>query len=64
VSVRGYGWYFAAFGALIASGVAIGVAGFTLLESLTPLYISVVLSVGAIVLAVAAWLTYPKHDRD
>ena len=62
MSFRTYGWYFGAFGALLASGIAIGIAGFTLLESLTPLYVSVVLSIGAIVLAVVAWLRYPKRD--
>ena len=64
MSLRRYGWYFGAFGALVGSGIAIGVAGITLLESLTPLYISVVLSIGAIVLAVIAWLRYPRREPD
>jgi ABC-type uncharacterized transport system permease subunit len=62
MSLRRYGWYFGAFGALIASGIAIAIAAVTLLGSLVPLDISIALSIGAIVLAIVAWLRYPKHD--
>jgi hypothetical protein len=62
VTIRGYGWYLGAFTALVVSGIAIAVAAVTLLESLTPLYISLVSSTGAIVLAVIAWIRYPKPD--
>jgi hypothetical protein len=62
VTIRGYGWYLGAFTALVVSGIAIAVAAVTLLESLTPLYISLVSSTGAILLAVIAWIRYPKPD--
>jgi len=64
VSVRSYGWYLGAFAALIGSGVCIGIAGFTLLGSLTPLHYSIALSVVAIALAVVAWIRFPKAGRD
>jgi NADH:ubiquinone oxidoreductase subunit K len=63
VSVRAYGWYLAAFATLIAAGACIGVAGVTFLRSLTPLYLSLVLSIAAIVLAVIAWRRFPKGER-
>jgi hypothetical protein len=62
VTIRGYGWYLGAFTALVVSGIAIAVAAVTLLESLTPLYISLVSSTGAILLAVIAWIRYPKPE--
>ena len=62
MTIRGYGWYLGAFTALVVSGIAIAVAAVTLLESLTPLYISLVSSTGAILLAVIAWIRYPKPD--
>jgi hypothetical protein len=64
VSVRAYGWYLGAFAALVASGICLGIAGFTLLGSLTPLHYSIAFSVVAIALAVVAWIRFPKPDRD
>ena len=63
MSVRAYRWYLAAFGALVGSGIAIGIAGATFLESKTPLYASLVLSIVAMALAVVAWLRFPKGER-
>jgi hypothetical protein len=51
VSRRGFVWYFAGFGLLIAAGALIGAAAVTFLASLTPLYVSIGLSVAAIVCA-------------
>jgi uncharacterized Tic20 family protein len=64
VNVRAYGWYLASFASLVASGACIGIAGFTLFESLQPMYYSIALSVVAIVLAVIAWVRFPKTARD
>jgi hypothetical protein len=64
VSVRSYGWYLGAFAALLASGVCIGIASFTLFESLTPFYYSIALSVVAIALAVVAWIRFPRAGRE
>ena len=64
MSVKEYSWYLAAFCALIVSGIFIVIAAATLLSSLTPLRISIVLSVAAIVLAIVAWRLYPKREPD
>lgn len=52
--IRGFGWFFAAFGLLVAAGLAIVVAAISFLSSLTPLYAAIGLSVGAIVCAMVA----------
>jgi len=54
VSVRGIGWYGAAFIALIVSVVFIGVAAASFFASLTPLYVSIVCSVAAVAFGVVA----------
>ena len=54
MSVRGLGWYAGAFVALIVSAALIGVAAASFFASLTPLYVSVVCSVGAVALGVVA----------
>jgi hypothetical protein len=64
VSVKEYGWYLAAFCALIVAGIFIVIAAVSLLASLTPLRISLVFSVAAIVLAIVAWLRHPKRESD
>jgi len=51
---QGLTWYFAGFGLLIASGALIGAAAISFLSSLTPLYVSIALAVGAIVCAMVA----------
>jgi hypothetical protein len=62
VSAGGYGWFFGAFGALVVSAACIGLAGVTFLSSLTPLYVSMAFSVGAIVSAVIAWRRHPRRE--
>jgi hypothetical protein len=62
VNVRGYAWYFAAFGALLASGGFIALAALTFLASMTPLYASLVCSLVAIACAVVAWRRRPHGD--
>jgi uncharacterized Tic20 family protein len=64
VSVKEYAWYLASFACLVVAGVFIGVAGVSLLASLTPLYISLAFSVAAIVFAIVAWLRHPKREPD
>jgi hypothetical protein len=64
VSVRDYGWYLAAFLALVAAGACIGFAGVTLFASQRPMYISIAFSLAAIVLAIVAWRRYPKSDPE
>jgi membrane protein implicated in regulation of membrane protease activity len=64
VSIRAYGWYLAAFVALVGAAVCIAIAGATLFASLTPLYVSLVFSVVAIGLAIVAWRRYPKTEPD
>ncbi len=64
MSVKEYGWYLAAFCALIVAGIFIVIAAATLLSSLTPLRVSIVFSVGAIVLAIVAWRRHPKREPD
>jgi len=61
VSLRAYGWYFGAFVLLVAAGGCIVVAGLTFFGSLTSLWISIALSVGAIALAIVAWRRYPRR---
>jgi hypothetical protein len=51
---RGMIWYFAAFGLLLAAGALIGSAAITFLSSMTPLYVSIGVAVGAIVCALVA----------
>jgi membrane protein implicated in regulation of membrane protease activity len=62
VSIGGYGWFFGAFGALVISAAFIGLAGVTFFSSLTPLYVSIAFSVGAIVSAVIAWRRHPHPE--
>jgi hypothetical protein len=64
VNVREYGWYLAAFGCLVVAGVCIVIAGATLFASQRPMYLSLVFSVGAIVLAIVAWRRHPKREPD
>jgi hypothetical protein len=47
-------WYFASFGLLLAAGVSIALAARSFLSSLTPLYVAIGLSVGAIGCAMVA----------
>jgi uncharacterized protein involved in response to NO len=54
VNRRGLAWYFAGFALLAASGALIGAAAISFLSSLTPLYASIALAVGAIVCAMVA----------
>ena len=54
MSVRGIGWYGAAFVALIVSIAFIGIAGASFFASLTPLYVSIACSIVAVVFAVVA----------
>jgi len=54
VSLRGIGWYSAAFIALIISGAFIGFAAASFLATLTPLYVSIVCAVAAVVFGVVA----------
>jgi hypothetical protein len=62
VSGRGYSWYLGAFGALVVAGGCIGLAIKDLFASLTPMYVSLVFSVTAIVLAIVAWRRHPRDD--
>ncbi len=64
MSVKEYGWYLAAFCALIVAGIFIVIAAATLLSSLTPLRVSIVFSVAATVLAIVAWRGHPKREPD
>ena len=64
MSAGGYGWFFGAFGALVISAGCIGLAGVTFLSSLTPLYVSIAFSVGAIVSAVIAWRRHPRREPE
>jgi hypothetical protein len=61
VSRRGsFALYLVAFGLLLGALAGIGVATARFLESLTPLWVSVVCSVAAIALAIAAVL-WPRR---
>lgn len=51
---RGLAWFFAGFGLLVVSGALIGAAAITFLSSLTPLYASIALAIGAIACAMVA----------
>jgi heme A synthase len=57
----GFGLYFVSFVLLVAAGALIGGAAVTFLSSLTPLYVSLGLSVAAIACAMAA---LARHIRD
>lgn len=54
MSVRGTGWYVTAFVTLIVAASFIGVAAASFLASLTPLYVSIVCSVAAVVFGIVA----------
>ena len=54
MSVRGIGWYTAAFLALIGSAAALGFFGLSFFSSFTPLYVSILCSIVAIGCGVAA----------
>ncbi len=60
-SRAGFSWFFAAFGLLAVSGVAIGVAALSFLSSLTLLYVSLALSIAAVACALVA---LARHTRD
>jgi len=57
----GFGLYFVSFALLVAAGALIGFAGISFLSSLTPLYVSIGLSVAAIACAMAA---LARHTKD
>jgi hypothetical protein len=57
----GFALYFVSFALLVAAGALIGGAAVTFLSSLTPLYVSIGLSVAAIACAMAA---LARHVRD
>jgi hypothetical protein len=54
VSIRGTGWYVTAFVTLIVAATFIGVAAASFFASLTPLYVSIVCSVAAVVFGIVA----------
>jgi hypothetical protein len=54
VSIRGTGWYVTAFITLIVAASFIGVAAASFFASLTPLYVSIVCSVAAVVFGIVA----------
>jgi hypothetical protein len=47
-------WYFTGFGLLLIAGALIGVSAISFLASLTPLYVSIGLSVAAIACSLVA----------
>ena len=57
----GFGLYFVSFVLLMAAGALVVAAGVTFLASLTPLYLSIGLSVAAIACAMVA---LARHTRD
>jgi hypothetical protein len=59
--MAGFGLYFLSFVLLVAAGALVVAAGVTFLASLTPLYVSVGLSIGAIACAMVA---LARHVRD
>lgn len=59
----GFGLYLVSFALLVASGALIGFAGISFLSSLTPLYASIGLAIGAIVCAMAALARHVKGDH-
>jgi hypothetical protein len=64
VSVRGIGWYGAAFLALIVSGAGIGIAALSFFASLTPLYVSIVSSAAAVACGVVAAVRARPGDAE
>ncbi len=54
MSVRGIGWYVTAFITLIVAASFIGIAAASFFASLTPLYVSIVCSVAAVVFGIVA----------
>jgi hypothetical protein len=59
--MAGFGLYFLSFVLLVAAGALVVAAGVTFLASLTPLYVSVGLSIAAIACAMVA---LARHVRD
>ena len=59
--MAGFGLYFVSFVLLVAAGALVVAAGVTFLASLTPLYVSVGLSIAAIACAMVA---LARHVRD
>ena len=57
----GFGLYFVSFVLLVAAGALVVGAGVTFLSSLTPLYVSIGLSIAAIACAMVA---LARHVRD
>jgi uncharacterized membrane protein len=57
----GFALYFVSFVLLVAAGALVVAAGVTFLASLTPLYVSVGLSIAAIACAMVA---LARHVRD
>ena len=57
----GFGLYFVSFVLLVAAGALVVAAGVTFLASLTPLYVSMGLSIAAIACAMVA---LARHARD
>ena len=57
----GFGLYFVSFVLLVAAGGLVVAAGVTFLASLTPLYVSMGLSIAAIACAMVA---LARHVRD
>ena len=57
----GFGLYFVSFVLLVAAGGLVVAAGVTFLASLTPLYVSMGLSIAAIACAMVA---LARHTRD
>jgi uncharacterized membrane protein len=57
----GFALYFVSFMLLVAAGALVVAAGVTFLASLTPLYVSVGLSIAAIACAMVA---LARHVRD
>lgn len=60
---RGLTWYFVGFGLLVASGALIGAATISFLASLTPLYVSIALAVGAIVCSMVGLARQVEEDE-
>jgi hypothetical protein len=58
----GFGLFFVSFALLVGAGALIGFAGVSFLSSLTPLYVSIGLAVGAIACAMAALARHVKDD--
>ena len=58
----GFGLYFVSFVLLMAAGALVVAAGVTFLASLTPLYLSIGLSVAAIACAMVALARQTRDD--